>query len=203
MDFKPGKGRKISFWRTLAEAEGLPEPKTPDEYADLFERWNLFGPAYNEYVEALKRLGYKLVNQDPDHCVCGARIQHKWLIVNHVSKLFAYIGSECKEKFGLPTPTSPRSALAQATFLVVTQIRELRRVGVEPKMQRWLLGRILYYREKRTKFKDSLIVTKKFANMLKLMTGIEWKWEVWESDQSKEKTNLRARKEKTASRQAQ
>jgi len=192
MDFKPGRGRKVAFWRALAEAEGLPEPKSPEDYGELFERWDLYGPADEEYIVALRRHGYKMVNQDPQHCVCGARIQYAWVIVNHASKLFAFIGSECKEKFGVPPLSSRHVALSFATSILLKQIRELRRFGIKPKKQLRLLGKVIYYREKMTIYKGSVIVSKTFAEELKLLTGIEWKWKTWED---------LPRKEKTASRQ--
>lgn len=181
-EFKPGRGRKLSFWRNLAQAEGLPPPQTPEEYASLYRRWTLYGYADSKlgqmYVKRLQQLGYRMVNRDVNHCVCGAKIEHRWLIVNHSSKLYAFIGSECKEKFYLPEPKSPRMALIHAIWLLSTLVNELERVGIRAKDVEKLLGAAIYYMEKHTKYKE-VYVTRKFAEKLE-QYGIRWKWKTWE-----------------------
>jgi len=188
MDFKPGRGRKVAFWRTLAEAEGLPSPASEEDYANLYLRWRLYGYAESEfakrYIDKLRKSGYRLVNKDLDHCVCGAKIKRRWLIVNDVARLYAFIGSECKEKFFLPAPTTPRMALMQAVMLLSVQISEAEKLGLNTRTLRRLLGQALRYVEKLTKFRE-LYVTKRFAELLELYTGIRWKWKTWE-ERSKE-----------------
>jgi len=188
MDFKPGKGRKVAFWRTLAEAEGLPPPTSEEDYANLYLRWRLYGYAESEfskrYIDRLRKNNYRLVNKDLDHCVCGAPIKKRWLIVNDVARLYAFIGSECKEKFFLPTPTTPRMALMQAVMLLGVQISEAEKLGLNTQTLRRLLGQALRYVEKLTKYKE-LYVTKRFAELLELYTGIRWKWKTWEEQYKK------------------
>jgi len=181
--FRPGRGRKVAFWRVLAEGEGLPPPQTPEEYAHLYRRWRLYGYADSKlgwlYVKKLQQFGYKMVNRDKDHCVCGAKIEYRWLIVNHAAKLYAYIGNECKEKFFMPPPKSARMALIQAIWLLSTLIEELERVGVKTKSVKKLLGLAIYYVEKYTKFKE-VYVAKWFVEKLEQYTGIKWRWKTWE-----------------------
>jgi len=193
-EFKPGRGRKVAFWRTLAEAEGHPPPKTPEEYASLYIRWSLYGyysDLAKQYERRLQQLGYRLVNKDKEHCVCGARIENRWLIVNHASKLYAYIGSECKEKFFLPRANSPRMALMQAIWLLSTLVGELKRVGIRTDRVEKLLGTTIYYIEKFTKYRN-VYVSERFAYALEQYTGIKWRWKTWEKAS---KNNVKVRKE--------
>jgi len=182
--FRIGRGRKVAFWRYLAQAEGLPPPQTPEEYARLYRQWRLYGYANSKigwiYIKKLQQLGYKMANRDKEHCVCSAKIEHRWIIVNHATRLYAYIGNECKEKFYMPPPKSPRMALIQAIWLLSTLIDELERVGVKMKSVERLLGSAIYYIEKYTKYRD-VYVTKKFAEKLEQYTGIKWRWKTWES----------------------
>jgi len=180
--FKPGRGRKVAFWRALAEAEGLPPPKTPEQYASLYIRWSLYGyysDLAKQYEKRLLQLGYRLVNRDRHHCICGARIEHGWLLVNHTAKLYAIVGSECKEKFFMPRANSPRVALMQAIWLLSTLANELRRVGIRAGRIERLLGAAIYYIEKYTKYRD-VYVSKRFADALEQYTGIKWRWKTWE-----------------------
>jgi len=182
-EFKPGRGRKVAFWRNLALAEGLPPPHTPKEYARLYRRWRLYGYADSElgqlYVEKLQKIGYKMANRDKGHCVCGAPIKYRWLIVNHAGKLYAYIGNECKERFFLPPPTTPRMALKETIMILGNQIEETERVGLDTYFLELLLGDALRYAEKSTKYKE-VYVSKWFAKNLELHVGIRWKWKTWE-----------------------
>jgi len=204
MDFKPGKGRKVAFWRTLAEAEGLPPPKTARDYGKLYRRWELYGYADSDlakkYVEELKRRGYRLVNKDIKHCVCGAPIKNRWIIVNHTARLYAYVGSECKEKFFLPAPLTPRMALKQAVMILGNQIAQTERFGLDVSILETLLGKALIYIEKFTTY-DEVYVSEWFVKKLELYTGIRWKWKTWEDIQGRTETSRRTKKEETTSRQ--
>jgi len=193
MDFKPGKGRKVAFWRVLAEAEGLPPPKSARDYAKLYRRWRLYGYADSElakkYIDVLRGRGYRLVNEDADHCVCGAPIKYRWLIVNKKARLYAFVGKECKERFFLPEAKSSRAAIKEVIMVLGNQIDETEEAGLDTYVLELLLGQALRYAEKLTRFKE-VYVSRWFAKNIELNLGIKWKWTTWEDVSRKKRTAL-------------
>jgi len=201
----PLRTKKVAFWEGLANASNVGFPQSPEEYADLYKRWRLIGfyepPRKNEFprktslvkriLDELKRMGYVMVNKDPRYCICGQRIKRRWLIVSHIDKKYAFIGSECKERFFYPAPTNKLSTLVQALMLTRVLLEEVERLnldkpgkGLEKRIAaiRRFMGTTIHYIEKTTIFKKRLKVSQSYANYLEQYTGLEWKWQKWGSD---------------------
>ena len=81
----------------------------------------------------------------------------------------------------MPTPAGKKSALAHILFDLRCKLELLDKLNyVELKKEiENLMNITIYYIEKQTKYKKNLLVTRNFANKVKELTGIEWRWDTW------------------------
>lgn len=181
------KTRKKAFWATLGEHSAHTfNEDDPLSYANIYAEWRFFGFVGDAYkaqmINALLTNGYKMVNGDIHHCVCGAPIKYRYLIINPFTKKFAFIGSECKERFYMPNPSGKKMALAYILFDLRNKLEILHRLGVKgkyPSLVAQVLGLTVKYIEKLTKYKQKLKVGAWYAKRVEELTGIKWKWDVW------------------------
>jgi len=184
MEFKT---KKKTFWERLSDhsVSKITDQGFTQSYSQLYQEWKYFGylsDSLQEFIDVLKSKGYTMVNDDPEHCVCGTPIRHKYVIINPITLKYAIIGSCCREKFFAPKPSGKKSALAYILHDLRCKLEILQHVKNErlkSEIER-LLDVTIYYIEKQTKFKKYLIVTKNFAEKVKEFTGVEWKWETWD-----------------------
>jgi len=175
--------KKRAFWESLAEAAGIPPPRSCPEYAELQLRWRYLGyagsPIVRAVLGALQSRGYSAVNRDAGYCVCGQPIERAWVIVSHRDRKYAFIGSECRAKLFASLPTSKASALSQALAELKAQVAEGRKFGADVSEGLHLLGITTCYLEKATVYGARLKVSPRYAKMLTVYTGLEWKWRTW------------------------
>jgi hypothetical protein len=176
------KTRKKTFWEKLSE-HSVSKLESFVDYVDVYREWTYYGYLFDEgLLVPLEERGYETVNDDFDHCICGARIYHRYLLVNHITKKYAIIGSECRERFFLPTPRGRRSALAYIIYTLRSQLDYLSKVDgferVKDEISK-LLAIAIYYVEKQTKYGKDLKVSRNFARKVEFYTGLKWRWGVW------------------------
>lgn len=155
------KTKKKKFYEVLMEVSET------NSYADAFLSFILIPAeiAYEADKESIRK----------DRCICGTKIENRFYLYCLKNKKVLTIGSCCMKRFRLVDPSTKQNYLALAVELLKNayQIKQDQKYLI-------LLNIVLKYIEKLTKFGSKLKLTKKMAYSLQKLTGLKWKWEVWE-----------------------